>query len=105
MEESEYRFFITQIRSLEATNSALSNNLKEERVSFDVYVQNQEIVREQWKRAYDAQKSIECEYQTQISKMKEKKYLPGIIFGAGSATGSDGGIQVIGGLGWKIDIW
>ena len=39
MEEADYRFFITRIKTLEAENAALNKSIADERASFDVYVE------------------------------------------------------------------
>lgn len=87
MEESDYRFFITRIQTLEAKSESLEKVLAEERASFDVYIDN--VIKER-----EARKARD-------EKVRRSKLMPGIIVGGG--FGSDSGKpQGVVGLGWKL---
>ena len=96
MEESDYRFFITRIKALEAETSALKEARDKERASFDVYMAEAEKERR-------ASIELADRLQGKIRSMENGKWLPGVI--AGGGPGTDGGVQGFVGVGWKIDLW
>ena len=103
MHIDEYRFFITQIKTLEVEAAGLKRALAEERASLDILAaaaDDADTARLEERRAADARiKKLE----TDLKDCKRRQWLPGVI-GGGGITGSGKAEGVIG-LGWKIDIF
>lgn len=100
MEEADYRFFITRIKTLEAENAALMKTIAEERASFDVYASS---VRAE--RTLHAEQSALYEQRIEqlswrIRRLNRQKALPGLLVGGGMSTHGD--LEGFVGIGWKI---
>ena len=98
MEESDYRFFITKIETLQAENATLKDALANERASFDVYMAT---VQKERKLRSEERKLLEESISQKMAALRRQRYIPSLIFGGG--VGTDGnGAQAFIGLGWKV---
>jgi hypothetical protein len=103
MHESEYRFFITRIRELETEAEGLKRTLRFERASFDEVADAAKEVEKAYLEERESARKVIAELEAKNRRHERKRYIPGIIGGAGAGTG--GGVQGLIGVGWKIDIW
>ncbi len=98
MEESDYRFFITKIETLQAENATLKDALANERASFDVYVA---AVQQERKLRSEERRLLEENNSRKMAALRHQRYIPSIIFGGGVGT-EGSGAQAFIGLGWKV---
>ena len=98
MEETDYRFFIARIETLQAENAALKDALNSERASFDVYIT---AVQQERKLHSEERQLMEKRLSDTLSAIRRQQYIPSLIFGGGVGTDGDGAQAFIG-LGWKV---
>ena len=100
MEESDYRFFITRIKTLEAENAALNKSIADERASFDVYVEGVRKERTLHAKQTALYERRVNELSEDVWRLKRQKALPGLLVGGGMNT--KGNLEGFIGLGWKV---
>lgn len=96
MEESEYRFFVTEIQTLRAENAALKSTIEKERADQDAHFAGIEAERA-------AKDKLIAELRAKINRLLKARMFPGIIAGGGMTT--RGEAEGVVGIGWKIDLW
>lgn len=96
MEESEYRFFVTEIQTLRAENAALKKTIETERADQDAHFAGIEAERA-------AKDKLIAELRAKINRLLKARMFPGIIAGGGMTT--RGEAEGVVGIGWKIDLW
>ena len=96
MEESEYRFFVTEIQTLRAENAALKKTIETERADQDAHFAGIETER-------GANARLVAELRAKIDRLLRARLYPGIIAGGGMTT--RGEAEGVVGIGWKIDLW
>lgn len=96
MEESEYRYFVTEIQTLRAENAALKKTIDTERADQDAHFAGIET-----ERAANAR--LVAELRAKIDRLLRARLYPGIIAGGGMTT--RGEAEGVVGIGWKIDLW
>lgn len=95
MEESEYRFFVTEIQTLRAENAALKKTIETERADQDAHFAGIEAERA-------AKDKLIAELRAKINRLLKARMFPGIIAGGGMTT--RGEAEGVVGIGWKIDL-
>ena len=100
MEEADYRFFITRIKTLEAETAALTKAIAEERSSFDVYVSSVQAERTLHAEQVALHEQRIEQLSWRIRRLNRQKVLPGLLVGGGMSTHGD--LEGFVGIGWKI---
>jgi hypothetical protein len=109
MHVEEYRFFVTEVKTLEAENGALKRVLALERASFDAVIQaadEADRTRREERAEFEAQvQALGARVNTLERQARGEtlsKWIPGVIGGVRLFHGEP---EAVVGLGWKIPLW
>ena len=99
---SDYRTFVTEIESLKAANESLTNSLKKEEENVKNLIASIMKIEETSKNERKAANERIAHLEKQITKMRTRNFVPGII---GGVTYDDDQVQGTIGIGWKLNLF
>ena len=99
---SDYRTFVTEIESLKVANESLTNSLKKEEENVKNLIASIMKIEETSKNERKAANERIAYLEKQITKMRTRNFVPGII---GGVTYDDYQVQGTIGIGWKLNLF